>query len=70
MKGFKTGQKVKATKMESDSFYKQVIGTVQTVKNGFVEIKATEVMDKWSNKFKKHPTSCVTATRIENVQAI
>lgn len=40
---------------------------VHAIRNGFVEIDATEVMDKWSIEFEQHPTSCATAARIENV---
>lgn len=63
---FKIGQNIIANKMASDSFYKKVIGTVTSVRNGFVQIDATIVMSKWENEFKKHPTSCATSAKIED----
>lgn len=68
MNNIKLGDKVKAIKMADDSFYKQVIGTVEYIRNGFVGIKATIVMDKWSDNFKEHPCEgCSTSAKIENV---
>ena len=63
------GSRVKAVKMAEDSFYRQVIGTVTGIRNGFVQIDATEVMTKWDRHFEQHPTSCATSARIENVVA-
>ena len=45
---FKYGDIVRATKMPSDSFYKQVVGTVLYIRNGYVGISATAVLDKWN----------------------
>lgn len=53
--------------MAADSFYKQVIGKVSYVRNGFVGINATLVMDKWSTEFETHPSQCGTSARIEDV---
>lgn len=61
------GAKVKAIRMSQDSFYKQVIGTVKYVRNGFVGIDATLVMSRWDNKFEPHPTSCATSAKIQDV---
>jgi len=59
------GGKVKAVKMASDSFYKQVIGSVTEIRNGFASIQTTEVMDKWSKSFVVH--SCTTAAKLADV---
>lgn len=64
------GTKVLATKMAQDSFYKQVAGTVEYVRNGYVGIRATMVMSKWDKKLQPHPTSCLTAARIQDVVAL
>ena len=64
------GTKVLATKMATDSFYKQVAGTVDYVRNGRVGIIATMVMSKWDNEMQPHPTSCRTSARIEDVVAL
>lgn len=65
MKSFEIGQQVHATKMASDSFYLEVKGTVTGIRNGYVQINATEVKDRWSKKWKQHPTACATACKIE-----
>jgi hypothetical protein len=64
------GQEVIATKMASDSFYKQVRGTVTGIRNGFVEIKATKVISKWDDSWEDHPSSCATSAKIENVASV
>jgi hypothetical protein len=61
------GTKVMATKMAQDSFYRQVFGTVEYVRNGYVGIRATMVMSKWDNKLKPPPTSCLTAAKLADV---
>ena len=66
MANFQIGQMVHATKMGSDSFYLEVKGCVTGIKNGFVEIQATEVKDRWTKKWEPHPTSCGTSCKIEN----
>ena len=63
----KIGDKVLAVKMPEDSFYKQVIGTVTAIKNGFASIDATMVLAKNTNKFEEHPTKCSTSTKLENI---
>ena len=63
----KIGDSVLAVKMPEDSFYKQVIGIITDIRNGFAYIDATIVMDKWSDKFEEHPTKCSTSTKIENI---
>lgn len=68
MKRFKTGQKVKATITANDSFFKEVVGIVETVKNGFVEILTERVVNKFSDSTKEH--RCTTSARLENVEAI
>ena len=60
------GDKVKA-KMNSGSFYKYVIGNITAIKNGYVDINATEVMSAWDDKFEKHPTSCACSAKALNV---
>lgn len=65
MATFQIGQQVHATKMATDSFYLEVKGTVTGIRNGYVLIDATEVKDRWSKKWEKHPTSCSTACKIE-----
>lgn len=59
---------VRARRMASDSFYRQVIGKVAGVRNGHVSINATLVMSKWSNTFEAHPTSCLTSAAIDDVE--
>jgi hypothetical protein len=63
-------KRVRVNNMPSDSFYKKVEGVVQSVENGRVTIKATNVMSKWANEFKKHPSSCAISAKIENVTII
>lgn len=63
----KIGDSVLANKMSEDSFYKQVIGTVTAIKNGFASIDATMVLAKGADKFEEHPTKCSTSTKIENI---
>ena len=69
---FQIGQKVESTRMGSSSFYKRVRGTVTDIRNGFVEIDATEVIDRWSKSWERHPLSdgCSCAARIEDVISI
>jgi len=69
MASIEIGSKVKAVRMAQDSFYKQVIGTVTDIRNGYVHIRATQVMDKWSKRFEAHPTSCATSAKIADVVA-
>lgn len=59
----KIGDRVKANKMSSDSFYKQVIGNVTYIRNGFVGISATSVLDKWctDGKFTQRDNLSVAA---------
>ena len=66
----KIGDRVIANKMPAGSIYTRVIGRVTGFKNGFVEIKATIVLDKWSTDFTKHPSSCALAARIEEVSVL
>ena len=61
---------VRARRMASDSFYRQVIGKVAGVHNGHVSINATFVMSKWSKEFEAHPTSCLTSAAIDDVEII
>ena len=44
----KIGDRVIAHKMATDSFYKQVIGKVMYIRNGYVGIDADLVSDLWS----------------------
>jgi hypothetical protein len=64
------GSRVKAVRMAPDSFYRQVIGTVTDIRNGYVEIDATEVMSKWDRSFERHPTSCRTSAKLADVVAL
>ena len=64
---FQIGQKVMAVKMAADSNYLQVVGTVTEIRSGFAQINATEVLDRFSKKWKQHPTSCGCSAKIENV---
>lgn len=66
----KIGQRVEITKMAKDSFYVRVRGEVTEVRNGFISVVADEVMDRWSRTWEKHPSSCRTGGRKENVVAI
>ena len=68
MKRFKTNQQVIATITAKDSTMQKVIGTVDTVKNGFVSITTEKVMSKWSNKFKNHIMGI--DAKLENVDAV
>jgi hypothetical protein len=63
---FQVGQMVVANKMPVDSFYKKVAGKIFVIKNGWIGIEATDVMDKWSSVFVKHPTSCMIFAKIED----
>ena len=62
----KLGDKIHAKKMPKDSFYKEVKGVVIEVSNGFVKIRASQIMDKWSKAWESHPTSCMTNAKIED----
>ena len=64
------GDKIRANKMSEDSFYLQAEGIVTAIKNGIVNFDADYVKDRYSKVWKKHPTSCATAARIENVSKI
>jgi len=63
----KIGDRVHAHRMASDSFYKQVIGTLVDVKNGYAVIDADTVMDRWSMSFDRHPSNCRTSARLSDV---
>lgn len=52
--------------MPEDSFYTKVKGAFKGLKNGRVDIEATEVISKWSDQWKDHPTSCRTSGKAEN----
>ncbi|GAB6121018.1 hypothetical protein [Dysgonomonas termitidis] len=67
MKAIQIGERVEIVAMPEGSFYKKVKGIVTEIKNGFVTVQADEVMSKWGNEYKKHPSTCSTAGRIENV---
>ncbi len=64
------GTRVHATRMANDSFYKQVIGTLVEIKNGFAVIKADRVMDKCSTAFEAHPSTCTTSARVDDVVVV
>jgi len=66
------GRKVRALRMGCDSFYQQVIGQVTEVRNGFVRIDATLIIDRWSksNQFEPHPSSCSTSAKVADVEII
>jgi hypothetical protein len=64
---FEIGQLVEARITASDSFYKMVRGTVKRSKSGWVDIDATQVIDRWSKVWYDHPTSCAISAKIENV---
>lgn len=66
----KIGQRVEITEMPNGSFYKKVKGVVTSVKNGFVNVEADEVISKWGNEYKMHPSRCSTSGRIENAIAL
>ena len=63
------GQRVKAVRMAKDSFYRQVIGTVTAIRNGYAQIEADTVMDRWSDSFERHPGTCSTAALLSDVVA-
>lgn len=64
------GDRIRAIRMADDSFYLQAEGIVTDIKNGFVQFQADYVKDRYSKEWKKHPTSCATSARIENVVKI
>tara|TARA_R110000822_G_scaffold149775_2_gene288842 strand:+ start:422 stop:634 length:213 start_codon:yes stop_codon:yes gene_type:complete len=66
----KIGDKVESIKMEQDSFYKAVKGTITDIRNGFAVIDATQVIDKWSKDWANHPSSCSTSARLEDLKLI
>ena len=45
----KIGDKVRAVRLPADSCYHQVMGEVEYISNGYVGIKANNVMSKWSD---------------------
>jgi hypothetical protein len=63
---------VKAVRMADDSHYRQVIGTATTVRNGYVEIEALLVVDRFAipGAFERHPSRCNTSARLEDVEVI
>ncbi len=65
----KVGNEVEAT-MPAGSFYKRVQGVVTKIENGWVSIRATKVIDKWSTDWMDHPTSCTTSTKINCVVGV
>jgi len=67
MKAITVGSRVEIVEMANSSFYKRVKGIVTEIRNGYVYVEADEVMSKWDNKYKKHPGTCATAGKIENV---
>lgn len=65
------GKRVEANITVNDSFYKSVRGIVTRVQaNGWVNIQADEVIDKWSETWEMHPTTCATSAKIENTKLI
>lgn len=70
MMQFSIGDSVEATVMSVDSFYKKIRGTITAMpRNGWVNINATQVIDKWSTDWAKHPTSCATGAKTQNLIA-
>lgn len=60
------GDRVIADKMPDDSHFKQVIGTVVYIRNGYVGISADMVKDRWSNIFVERENISVAA-KIQDV---
>ena len=64
------GQRIRANKMCESGFYIKAEGAITGIKNGFILFNADRVMDKWSKKWKDHPTSCATSVKVENAVLI
>jgi len=62
------GKIVECHEMPEGSFYNAVRGELVEVKNGWASIRATEVIDRWNILFQKHPSSCMTSARVENIK--
>ena len=60
----KIGDKVRTTKMPESSHYLWVEGTITRIENGWADIRATFVQDKWSDTPHQHSTSCATSAKI------
>ena len=69
----KIGNRVTARVNSPTSFYVEVEGEVTGFNphdNSWIEISATRVKDKWSRKWKDHPTSCAMAVRSFNITRV
>ena len=66
----KIGNQAQSIQMPKDSFYKAVRGTIKDIKNGWATIEATQIVDKWSSSWEKHPSSCLTSVKLENLEVI
>lgn len=62
------GDTVEAVRMPGDSFYLQIRGTVVALRNGWATVQASEVKDRWSREWAKHPTFCAASCRVEDLQ--
>jgi hypothetical protein len=62
------GKQVECHDMPSSSFYVAVSGIVEDVKGDWATVRATQVMDRWSVLWEKHPTSCLTSVLIANLE--
>lgn len=62
------GQRVHATAMPDDSVYLEVKGEVVRVNNGWVTIRADQVLDRYSDEWYPHPSSCLTSTLLVHVE--
>lgn len=62
------GLTVHATAMPDDSFYREIKGVVTAVRNGWVTIRADQVLDKYSEEWHAHPSSCLTSTLLQHIE--
>ena len=55
------GKTVEMKINSQSSHYKRVIGEVVEMQGKMI-VKATKVIDRWSDKWENHPTSCLIST--------
>ncbi|MDZ7721658.1 MAG: hypothetical protein U5R06_02230 [candidate division KSB1 bacterium] len=58
----KPGDKILVFKLPADSHYLAVVGTITDIQGDRIWLQATRVKDRWSKKWKVHPTSCAMST--------
>ncbi len=68
MEAIQVKQVVIVNQMPVDSHYLKVEGVVAGVKNGFIQIDTSRVMDRWSKLWSNH--KCSTASRVEWAEVV